>query len=362
MNLGISDFLGHQPRGTERPQAAVPSASRRSLLVHRPCRSGGATGLERGWCATWPERAPGPDELRVRDENLELLRAIAASKVFTEFRGAFARATGLTVAVRAAESFQLSFQDRRNHGPFCALMVQHNRTCGACLQSQSQVAEAGSERPHTAVCYAGLSETVVPLRVGNRLIGFLTTGQVFVRKPTAGQFERTLTLLRIWGLDLDREELRGAYFGTLQVSREQHAAAVKLLAIFAEHLATLSNQLLIQRDNAEPPMISKAKDFIRAHHAEDLSLPQVARVANASPFYFCKLFKRTTGLSFTSFLSRVRIERSTGLLINPQLRVSEVAYEVGFQSLSHFNRGFQKLLGQSPTEYRLKVQGGKQPA
>jgi hypothetical protein len=56
------------------------------------------------------------------------------------------------------------------------------------------------------------------------------------------------------------------------------------------------------------------------------------------------------------FLSRVRIESSKGLLINLQLRVSEVAYGAGFQSLTHFNRVFQKILGQSPTEYRLKVQ------
>jgi AraC-like DNA-binding protein len=146
------------------------------------------------------------------------------------------------------------------------------------------------------------------------------------------------------------------------VPKGQHDAAVKLLTIFAEHLAILSNQIVIQRDNAEPPMITKAKDYIRAHFTEDLSLPQVAQLANTSPFHFCKTFKRATGLTFTKFLSHVRIESSKNLLINPQLRVSEVAFEVGFQSLTHFNRVFHKLLGQSPTEYRLNVQGNKKPA
>ncbi len=160
-------------------------------------------------------------------------------------------------------------------------------------------------------------------------------------------------------MKLDQTVLRRAYFETRVVSREQHSAAVKLLAIFAEHLELVSNQIVIRRDNTEVPMITKAKNFIREHHTEDLSLPQVAQFANASPFYFCKLFKRTTGLSFTNFLSRVRIESSKNLLSNPQLRVSEIAYEAGFQSLTHFNRVFQKILGQSPTEYRLKVQNGK---
>ncbi len=137
---------------------------------------------------------------------------------------------------------------------------------------------------------------------------------------------------------------------------------MKLLTIFAEHLEIVTNQIVIQRDNAEPPMVTKAKDFIREHHAEDLSLPQVAQVAHASPFHFCKLFKRATGLSFTNFLSRVRIEKSKNLLNNPQLRVSEIAYEVGFQSLTHFNRVFQRILGQSPTEYRLRVQNRRKSA
>jgi len=54
-------------------------------------------------------------------------------------------------------------------------------------------------------------------------------------------------------------------------------------------------------------------------------------------------------------LSRVRIERAKLLLHNKNLRVSEIAYEVGFQSLTHFNRTFRKLVGSSPTEYRSRL-------
>ena len=268
----------------------------------------------------------------------------------------------MPVALRPVESFQLTFHDRRNQAPFCALMAGKNQTCAACLQSQSQIAEAAGEQPHTGVCFAGLCETAVPLRLGSRSVGFLWTGQVFLRKPSKLQFRRTLNVLASRGIDLDQEALRGAYFQMRFVSRKQHAAAVKLLSIFAQHLEMLSNQIVIQRNNAESPTITKAKNFIREHHAEDLSLAQVARSANASQFYFCKLFRRTTGLTFTKFLSRVRIESAKRLLINPHLRVSEVAYEVGFQSLTHFNRVFQKILGHSPTEYRLKLHGPKKPA
>jgi AraC-like DNA-binding protein len=102
-------------------------------------------------------------------------------------------------------------------------------------------------------------------------------------------------------------------------------------------------------------MIARAKDFIRGNQAEDLSLGQVARAVNASTFYFCKMFKKATGLNFTEYLSRVRIEKAKNLLLNPNLRISEIAFEVGFQSLTHFNRVFKKIVGQSPTDYRRQL-------
>jgi AraC-like DNA-binding protein len=73
---------------------------------------------------------------------------------------------------------------------------------------------------------------------------------------------------------------------------------------------------------------------------------------HVSTFYFCKRFKQSTGLTFTDYLGRVRVEKAKNLLLNPHLRVSEIAYDVGFQSLTHFNRTFHKVVGQSPTRYR----------
>jgi AraC-like DNA-binding protein len=69
------------------------------------------------------------------------------------------------------------------------------------------------------------------------------------------------------------------------------------------------------------------------------------------------MFRKVTGINFTDYLARLRIERAKNLLLNPNLRISEIAYEVGFQSLTHFNRVFKKIVGQPPTEYRLQLHG-----
>ena len=175
---------------------------------------------------------------------------------------------------------------------------------------------------------------------------------MFLKKPTEARFNRTAKLLAEWGVETDAADLRAAYFQTRVMSSRQHSSVVKLLSIFAEHLSMVSNQIAVQEQNTEPPIITRAKQFIVEHQSEELSLDDVAKSVHTSKFYFCKMFKKGTGINFTDYLSRVRTERAKNLLLNRNLRVSEIAYEVGFQSLTHFNRVFKRILGRSPTDYR----------
>lgn len=287
-----------------------------------------------------------------------LLQSLTDSRIYQDYERAFTEATGLPVALRPVESWQLPHHGRRNENPFCALMGTKSRACAACLQVQQQLAESASQEPHTVVCELGLCDTAVPVRLGDKLIGFLQTGQVFQKKPNEAQFDRAAKRVAEWGIQMDRDQLKEAYFASRVLSSKQYDSMVKLLAIFAQHISMVSNQIALQHENAEPPVITKAKAFIEQNHSEDISLGAVAKAVNTSTFYFCKMFKKATGLNFTEYVSRVRIEKSKNLLLNPNLRVSEIAYEVGFQSLTHFNRVFKKIVGQSPTEYRAQLPRG----
>lgn len=284
-----------------------------------------------------------------------LIEALSKSKVFQDYERAFSQATGLPVSLRPVESWQLPHHGKRNENRFCALMASKSRSCAGCLQVQQRLSENAGKEAFTTVCDAGMSDTAVPVRLGEKLIGFLQTGQVFRRKPSAAQFDRTAKLMSEWGIEADISELRDAFFGTRVMTPKQYASSVRLLSIFADHLSMVSNQVIVQQQTAEPPVITRAKQFIHEHQGEDLSLGQVAKAVNTSTFYFCKMFKKATGVNFTDYLSRVRIEKAKNLLLNPNLRISEIAYEVGFQSLTHFNRVFKKIVGQSPTEYRNQL-------
>jgi AraC-like DNA-binding protein len=288
-------------------------------------------------------------------EGADLIESLSSSRIYQDYEKAFSETTGLPVSLRPVESWQLPHRGKRYENPFCGMMAQKSRACAACLRLQQQLSDNGQNEAQTLTCELGLCDTVVPIRQGERLVGFLQTGQIFRKKPTEKQFNRTAQLVSDWGLQIEKDQLKQAYFGTKVLSNKQHDGVVKLLSIFAQHISMVSNQILVQRKNTEPVAITRAKQFIQENQAEDLSLGQVAKAVNTSTFYFCKMFKKATGLNFTDYVSRVRVEKAKNLLLNRNLRVSEIAYEVGFQSLTHFNRVFKKIMGQSPTEYRAQL-------
>ena len=315
------------------------------------------------------ETRPALDQTRPRRSNgsakrsssspadRNLIEALANSKVFQDYERAFTESTGMPVALRPVETWQLPHHGKRNESPFCAIVSEKSRACASCLQVQEKLSASAINEAQTLGCPG-------PLRYG----GASSAGRSADRVPADGTgLSQTANgrTIRAWpascwqngGFSRTLQQLREAYFDTRVVPPKQHEALVKLLAIFAQHLSMLSNQVVVQHENAEPPVITRAKEYIHEHQTENLRLGHVAKAVNTSTFYFCKMFKKVTGINFTDYLSRVRIEKSKNLLLNPNLRVSEIAFEVGFQSLTHFNRVFKKIVGQSPTEYRTQLLG-----
>lgn len=287
--------------------------------------------------------------------NHTLLDRLSRSEIYKDYERAFNEATGLPLQLSPTEDWHLAHHGRRYENPFCALLAKQNKSCAACLQTQHELATTAQTEARTVTCFAGLRETAVPLRAGDQLIGYLRTGEVLAQAPTAQGYAKVVRQLKKVGIEVDSEKLREAYFQSRVFMPKRYEAVLKLLQIFAQHLSMMANQIIFRAENAEPAGVARARQYINEHHADDLSLAAVAQAAHMSTFYFCKQFKKATGLSFTEYLSRVRVEKAKEQLLKPHMRVSEVAYEVGFQSLTHFNRVFKKLNGQSPTTYRTHL-------
>src|SRR5579859_7261912 len=132
-----------------------------------------------------------------------LIEALVQSKVYQEYERAFTEATGMPMALRPVETWQLPLHGKRHESPYCALMSEKSRACASCLQMQERLSQAACLEPSTMVCPSGLCESAVPVRLGERVVGFLMTGQVFRTKPTEAQFERLARHIKESGVDVD---------------------------------------------------------------------------------------------------------------------------------------------------------------
>jgi AraC-like DNA-binding protein len=140
----------------------------------------------------------------------------------------------------------------------------------------------------------------------------------------------------------------------LGISKESRAPWLRPRStglVVIKMLLTHESQETIPNHRAEPVEIWKARKFIEEHSAEELSLRKVAKAVNISANHLSERFKQVTGTNLVEYVARVRFKNACDLLRNRNLRISEIAFAVGFQSLSQFNRVFKKLARKSPTQY-----------
>jgi AraC-like DNA-binding protein/ligand-binding sensor protein len=291
-------------------------------------------------------------------ENRELIDALRRSKLFRNYEQVFSEATGLPLALRPVDYWQLEHQGKKNENPFCALLAERPATLAVCLQAHEEMIRHTGDLPRTVTCPFGLTETAVPIKLGEKTIGYLRIGQVLRHTPAKSDITKVSCELDRHGVRFT-SEMRKGWEKNPFIPSDKYNAIVRLLTFFAQQLSALSNQLVTEKNNAEPPLVLRAREYIDKYKGEGLSLADVAKAAGASVFHFCKVFHKATGLKFTDYVARVRLEDARNRLLNPNLRISEIAYDVGFQSLTQFNRTFKRVFGQSPTDFRTHLASSK---
>jgi len=287
-----------------------------------------------------------------RSSDQEVMRHLSRSQIFKDYERAFSEAMGLPLNIRGRDSWSPSHHGKEDHDSFASILARFNKARSACLKAQTDASREPNSTRRTVTWFAGLSESAVPVYIGDHILGFLETGEVMLKNPTKKHFASITRQLRAWGYKADWKQLERAYFRSCVLSPDRYRAMLRLLNIFAQHLSILSNQLVVRREKDESTNMARARQFIEKHQAEPLSLGRVAQAANISRHYFCKMFKKATGMNFIDYLSRVRVEKSKTLLLNPNSRISEAAFASGFQSMTSFNRAFRRIAGRSPTQFR----------
>lgn len=290
----------------------------------------------------------------------QIAEKLSRSQILRDYERAFSEATGLPLAFQATNDQEPALRHCEFANRFCWEISQTEAGCDMCRQMQQKLTKGEGNETRNATCHAGLVDSAVPVRLGQQTIGFLQTGQVTLKKLDRKVFRQLVHWLEKGGAHADWHSLEEAYFATPQLGPAQYSAMIRLLEVFAQHLSLAAEQLATQQENAESPLVRRARQYIEEHQGEDIALNDVAKAVHASTFHFCKMFKKATGMTFTQYLSLIRVTKAKKLLANPQLRISEIAFDAGFASLTHFNRTFRKLTGESPTAYRTALTGEKE--
>src|SRR6516162_9795799 len=167
-------------------------------------------------------------EFLVMNKDAYIIQRLGRSNLYGQFKEAFGVGTGLPLTLRPLTLWGLAHRGQRHENPFCALIAQTSRGCSVCLETEQRAVDAAQDRPATVRCFAGLCHTVVPVKLGNRTIGFLQTGQVALDLPSPTRFEAIVRKLTDWGVPMDLKRLEDAYYHSRVFSPGQYAGFVGL--------------------------------------------------------------------------------------------------------------------------------------
>ena len=124
---------------------------------------------------------------------------------------------------------------------------------------------------------------------------------------------------------------------------------------FWEQTRDICRNMEAAKEKQSETVMEKAQSYIRENFQKDLTLDEVSRVVDISPYYFSKLFKQETGENFIEYLTKVRIRNAKDLLRNPEYSIKEVCVRSGYGDPNYFSRIFKKYEGITPSEYRERL-------
>ena len=176
-----------------------------------------------------------------------------------------------------------------------------------------------------------------PLLQGRTAIAFLAS--------TCAQAARNggLTVARSYAITQD-------YIKLANESINEELVHYLMLPMMLELTKAVSNEARAYTH----PLSHHAMTYVRSHLSEPLDGDSVAEACGVSRKTLCTRFKQETGETFASYVRRLRVERARRLLDTTDYEISQIAYQTGFSSQSHFQNVFKHLTGETPREWRTR--------
>lgn len=127
---------------------------------------------------------------------------------------------------------------------------------------------------------------------------------------------------------------------------------------FVEKIREAARNMTTGSEDHTHHLIRRAQEYIDNHFQKDISLDDISRELDISPYYFSKLFKEETGENFVEYVTARRISKAKSLLKEADKSIKEICMEVGYSDPNYFSRIFKKYQGVTPTEYKEQIGAG----
>lgn len=275
---------------------------------------------------------------------------LATSASVREQQMAFTCATGVPLTLAPASVHALA------DGIFCVKGCLGGHSGTACQQKLLQAEKRAIIRtaPVQYRCPSGLVKILVPVFINGRHAGSLLAGPFALHSLNGARLAHLLGRLDKLGLGDRAGRLETTWRFTPRLTSAKCRAAGTLLQMFGKYLEECGKRQMQSHGARASSLLQKIEAFLAECREEKVSLKKVAASVNLSPCHFCSVFKKQTGLTFRQYRTRQRLESARKLLADSDRRVSDVAFEAGFESIPYFNRAFRRAFGCSPSEYRVR--------
>lgn len=185
-------------------------------------------------------------------------------------------------------------------------------------------------------------------------------GEETFDKPAFGKINELLETSK-YGISFSKEkakEKEEEMFCHIQKSSAEQSIYL-LDLLFQLSLDGNANQLstsdMRQQSDCHSDRIDRVLKYISDNYEKDIDLQEIADIACLTSNSFCRFFKKVTSKSFKQYLNEVRIRNASRLLVQENYQISDVCYEVGFNSITNFNKQFKMIIGKTPREYRMAI-------
>ena len=277
------------------------------------------------------------------------------SPVVHQFRTAFSSVTGVPVTLLQGSAVSCSDTPAAEVG-LCdegCRNPQASQWCQRTLQAAKRKA-AAEHRCVQFKCPSGLTKIIVPVAMGDRHLGIMLIGPFFLQTLKEKRLSDLRQRLKTFGLESQTNHLKAIWDLSPMIAKEKASAASELVYLFALYLSESANRLCLEDAVHGSSLLKRVEACLGEFQEAGVESRDVARRLKLSPCYFCKLFKKQTGMTFSEYRARRRVEKARQLLLNPSVRIGEVADACGFRSLPCFIRAFRRHQGCPPSQYRTQ--------